>query len=60
MSDVRELAERIHRELPHLPEEEAYALIRIPECLIEAYQPERIYLFGSKARGDYGEDSDFD
>lgn len=28
--------------------------------LIEAYQPERVYLFGSKARGDGGGDSDFD
>jgi predicted nucleotidyltransferase len=27
---------------------------------VEAYQPDRIYLFGSKARGDYGPDSDFD
>lgn len=25
-----------------------------------AYQPERIYLFGSKARGDGGPDSDYD
>jgi len=30
------------------------------ERLIQAYQPERIYLFGSKARGDQGPDSDFD
>ena len=28
--------------------------------LVEAYQPELIYLFGSMARGDGGEDSDFD
>jgi uncharacterized protein len=28
--------------------------------LIEAYEPERIYLFGSKARGDHSPDSDFD
>ena len=27
---------------------------------MEAYQPHRIYLFGSKARGDSGPDSDFD
>lgn len=60
MRDGRELEERIRRELPHLPEEEACALVRILERLIEAYQPERVYLFGSKARGDYGPDSDFD
>ena len=28
--------------------------------LVEAYHPDRIYLFGSKARGDAGPDSDYD
>ena len=28
--------------------------------LVEAYRPERVYLFGSKARGDAGPDSDYD
>jgi len=28
--------------------------------LVEAYKPERIYLFGSKARGDDGPNSDYD
>ena len=28
--------------------------------LAKAYHPERIYLFGSKARGDSGQDSDYD
>ena len=28
--------------------------------LVEAYHPERIYLFGSAARGGAGEDSDYD
>ncbi len=28
--------------------------------LVEAYRPERIYLFGSHARGDVGPDSDYD
>lgn len=28
--------------------------------LVEFYQPVRIYLFGSEARGDSGSDSDFD
>jgi predicted nucleotidyltransferase len=46
--------------LPHLTEEDLSALIPIVERLIEAYQPERLYLFGSKARGDSGPDSDFD
>jgi len=56
----RELEARIRYELPHLTEEDTCALTRIVERLIDAYEPERIYLFGSKARGDCGPDSDFD
>ena len=35
-------------------------LSEIVRRLVEAYRPERIYLFGSKARGDEGTDSDYD
>jgi len=35
-------------------------LAEITRRLVEAYEPERIYLFGSKARGDAGADSDYD
>ncbi|MEW6744075.1 MAG: nucleotidyltransferase domain-containing protein [Planctomycetota bacterium] len=35
-------------------------LAEIVRRLVAAYQPERIYLFGSKARGDGGHDSDYD
>ena len=35
-------------------------LDEIVRRLVDAYQPERIYLFGSKARGDAGPDSDYD
>jgi uncharacterized protein len=35
-------------------------LAEVVRRLIEAYRPERIYLFGSKARGDDGLDSDYD
>lgn len=35
-------------------------LAEIVRRLVEAYQPQRIYLFGSKARGDAGPDSDYD
>ena len=56
----RELEDQMRCGLPYLTEEDLKALMPIVERLIEAYQPERIYLFGSKARGDYGPDSDFD
>jgi len=36
------------------------ALAEVVRRLVEAYQPERIYLFGSVARGDAGADSDYD
>jgi predicted nucleotidyltransferase len=36
------------------------ALAEMVRRLIEAYRPERIYLFGSRARSDFGPDSDYD
>lgn len=36
------------------------SLAEIVHRLVEAYQPERVYLFGSRARGDGGQDSDYD
>ena len=54
------LEERMRRELPHLTSEDRCVLVRITERLVEVYQPDRIYLFGSKARGDAGPDSDYD
>ncbi|WP_447972354.1 nucleotidyltransferase domain-containing protein [Nitrospira sp. Kam-Ns4a] len=35
-------------------------LQEIVRRLVAAYEPERIYLFGSKARGEAGPDSDYD
>jgi predicted nucleotidyltransferase len=35
-------------------------LAEIVRRLVDAYQPERVYLFGSKARGDATPDSDYD
>jgi predicted nucleotidyltransferase len=35
-------------------------LTTVVNKLVEAYQPERIYLFGSHARGEARADSDFD
>ena len=36
------------------------AIAEITRRLVDYYQPERIYLFGSAARGDGGADSDLD
>jgi len=45
---------------PQAPSAEAPALQEIVRRLVEIYRPERIYLFGSAARGDAGLESDFD
>jgi hypothetical protein len=46
MTDVlqHDLEERMHQELPHLTAEDRCALVRLIERLVEAYQPNRIYL----------------
>src|SRR5260370_14031 len=36
------------------------ALAEVVRRLVAAYQPERVYLYGSVARGDAGPDSDYD
>jgi hypothetical protein len=46
--------------LPHLREAELGSLVEIVSRLVAACEPERMYLFGSRARGDQGPDSDFD
>jgi predicted nucleotidyltransferase len=42
------------------PSADDSVLAEIARRLVEAYRPERIYLFGSVARGDAGPDSDYD
>jgi predicted nucleotidyltransferase len=62
MRDVLQeaLEERIRRELSHLAEQEVCELARVIERLAEAFQPERIYVFGSQARGEATPNSDID
>ncbi len=40
--------------------EEDLILAEIVHRLVEAFRPDRIYLFGSRARGEAGPDSDYD
>jgi predicted nucleotidyltransferase len=42
------------------PLREDAALAEVVRRLVEAYRPEQVYLFGSKARGDGEPDSDYD
>ena len=45
---------------PTLPELRDPALEEIVRRLVAAYNPDRIYLFGSRARGEPSPDSDYD
>jgi len=54
------LQERIGDELPRLSPRDTVELAGIVERLLEALRPERIYAFGSHARGDATPDSDVD
>lgn len=40
--------------------QEDLVLREVVHRLVEAYEPERVYLFGSHARGEAGPDSDYD
>ncbi len=42
------------------PETNERDLAEVVRRLVDAYRPERIYLFGSRARGDTGPNSDYD
>jgi predicted nucleotidyltransferase len=62
MIDVlqQNLEKRIRRELPQFAAHEVCELARVIERLAEAFHPERIYVFGSQARGEATPDSDID
>jgi predicted nucleotidyltransferase len=57
---LSELEECVRRELPSLDEAQAQELASIIEQLVTAFHPERVYAFGSRARGDARPDSDVD
>ena len=60
MDSSNELAEGIRRAVPRICAEDATELGRIVTTLVATFHPERIYLFGSQARGDVDPDSDID
>lgn len=56
------MAELTDTPVSHGPEPRAdeQLLGEVVRRLVEAYRPDRVYLFGSRARGDSGPDSDYD
>ena len=59
-SDVRVRESSIRTALPHLGTAEGADIERIVDALVQAFEPEAIYLFGSQARGTPSRHSDVD
>lgn len=59
-SDVRVRENSIRTVLPHLGTAEGADIERIVDVLVQASEPEAIYMFGSQARGTPSRDSDVD
>lgn len=53
-------AERVRRALPNLNPAAAADVARVVATLVSAYHPERVFAFGSHARGTAKPDSDLD
>jgi uncharacterized protein len=57
---TQQLEERVRRELPSLDDAQARELASMLERLVEAFEPEQIFVFGSQARYEATADSDVD
>ena len=60
MAVSRRLEERVRTALPHLSPSQASDLAGALERLVDRFGPDRIYVFGSQARGTPRPDSDVD
>jgi predicted nucleotidyltransferase len=60
MARPQKLGRRIREALPHLAPGRAADLTDAVNHLVEAFAPDRIYVFGSQARGTPTPDSDID
>jgi predicted nucleotidyltransferase len=56
----RTIEARVHHELPELDQAEAADMARVVDILIRTFRPDRIYVFGSRARGTATWHSDLD
>ena len=58
--ELSDITAEIRSQLPHLSREDQHELARVVACLVHAFRPERIYVFGSQARGTPTPNSDID
>jgi len=60
MATAGELQEQVQAALPHLSLSRVRELAGAVDCLVKLFQPYRMYVFGSQARGTPRPDSDID
>ena len=60
MAIARRLEEQVRAALPHLSPRQVSELAGAVDCLADALHPDRIYVFGSQARGTPRPGSDID
>ena len=60
MTIARRLEEQVRAALPHLPPHRVGELAGAVDRLVQTFHPDRIYVFGSQARGAPRPDSDID
>jgi uncharacterized protein len=60
MAISRRLEEQVRAALPHLPPQQVSELAGAVDRLVDAFHPDRIYVFGSQVRGTPRPDSDID
>jgi len=60
MSNAPLSEEQVRDAVPHLVGQQASELARAVNQLVATFHPERVYVFGSQARGTPGPDSDVD
>ncbi len=60
MTAAEELEQQVHEALPHLAPRQVSDLAGAVHHLVEAFTPDRIYVFGSQARGTSRPTSDID
>src|SRR3954454_16658743 len=60
MTNTQQLDQRVREAVPRLVPDQVRELARVENQLVDMFQPDSIYVFGSQARGTPGPHSDVD